>query len=67
MLEVKINDNWYKVEYLLDGKHIWCPGIVCGGRDELICDECPYHTTAGTGKYGEQEITRGEIENEDRE
>lgn len=66
MLEVKINDNWYKVEYLLDGKYIWCPGIVCGGRDELICDECPYHTTAGTVKYGEQEITRGELENEDR-
>ena len=67
MLEVKINDNWYEVQYLLDGKYIWCPGIVCGGRDELICDECSYHTTAGTVKYGEQEITRGELENEDRE
>lgn len=63
MLEVKIYGKWYKVTHLLDGEQIWCPGVMCGGTD-LDCNTCPYNTPVGTIKAGEQEIVRGEFNNE---
>ena len=53
MLEVKICSKWYKVTHLLDGEHIWCPGVKCGGTD-LDCNTCSYNTPVGTIKEGEQ-------------